>query len=547
LIARCAWLASQGDEQRQGEALVRAALLHVVLRGQDVRPLARDALQALQAEGRIRLLGGRIGPGGRGDDFARLAEQSDRLRERLRIELYASLIAVEPEAIAAQCERRALSLTQLAGRLGRESTKREAMLVMEAAFLYEIDQIMTLPGSSPARAVADCIDHFYSQFMRLRARAASPYAPARPTAADVKWRKLAPGLRHGEINGVYRFGPLRADALEISPKKWRLRAIAAPDGPPEARTLPALAARAGARFAMSGGFALRPEDDPTQGRRVGEIVGLLVVDGEVVNPPAPARTALLTDVEGRVDIWRVGPIGLRLHIRRATAVARKVDQARLQPGEIGLFTSAFKGAMPGADLYVSLLGRRVVDVAQHVETPPPPGGLLLAILPGPAGLGPFAEIEIGDPVRCEMPAMRGLGAIDAAVAGGPALLADGLYDGDLAADGFDGEAPPTAFGPRLRAAHNLGPRAAWGLDSEHRLFAVVVGGRRPHDSVGVDLPELAKLLRELGCVRAVNMDDAAPGLLLDGALIEYPPAYDADEAAPAAPPLASAVAIVERD
>jgi hypothetical protein len=544
LIARCAWLASQGEDQRYGEAFVRNALLHVVLRGQDVRPLAHDSLEALRAEGRVRVQGGRLAPGVRGDDFARLEELTDRLRERLRIEFYASLIGQTSEATAARCERRALGLLALAERLGRESTKREAMLVMQAAFLYEIDQLIALPGAAPARDAANCIDHFYSQFVRLRARAASPYASPRPTGAEVKWEKLAPGLRHGELSGVYRFGPLRADILEISPKKWRLRAVAAPDEP----VLANVAAAGGARFAVSGGFALAADDDPGPGRRVGEPVGLLVCDGEVVGAPAYNRTALLMDVEGLVDIWRVGPIGLRLHIRRATAVARKVDSERLQPGEIALYTNAFKKKVPPAALYLSVQGRRVVDVLHEAGAAPPPGGFLLAIAPGPAGLGPFAEIEPQDPVRYELPAMRGLGSIDAAVAGGPALLADGLYDGDLAADGFDGEAPPQAFGPRTRAAQNLLPRVAWGITADHRLFAVAVGGRRPQESVGIDLTELAKLLRELGCVRAVNMDGGAASMLIDGRPIEAAPLDDVlADGEPAEPrPLGSAILIVER-
>jgi hypothetical protein len=167
----------------------------------------------------------------------------------------------------------------------------------------------------------------------------------------------------------------------------------------------------------------------------------------------------------------------------------------------------------------------------------------LAIMPAPSGLGPFVEIEPGDLVTYELPPMRGLGRVTAALAGGPALLSDGAIDVDFAADGFDGAAPPILFGPRTRAAQTLGPRVAWGVTAEHLLIAACVDGGRIEDSVGLDLQELARLMREVGCVRAVNLDGAAAGLLIDGRRSFAEGATTPDELTA---PLASAVLVVER-
>lgn len=51
------------------------------------------------------------------------------------------------------------------------------------------------------------------------------------------------------------------------------------------------------------------------------------------------------------------------------------------------------------------------------------------------------------------------------------------------------------------------PRTAVGLDRENKtLILVVVDGRRPGESVGASLPELAELMKQLGCHSALNLD-----------------------------------------
>ncbi|NLH48189.1 MAG: phosphodiester glycosidase family protein [Myxococcales bacterium] len=520
LICRCAWLASNGAEVHHGEKLVRNALLGLVLRGEDVRPLARQALETLQSEARVRLNGDRISVLLESTDFEKLREEVENLAERMRVELYASLISHTHENLAAWCERRALALLDLADRLIRESTRHETMLVLKAAFLDEIDEWIDQPGPWRARDVLDCVDHFYSLMMRERSRVAFPYAPKRPESKDVKWSKDAGGLRHGVITGPFRFGPLRANILEISPKKWRLKIVNTSLLPERERDLAAVAAAQGAVHGTGGGFAMSLEGEAAI-RRLGEPVGLLIADGEVHVPPFPSRTALLMDEAGLVDIWRVVPIGLRLRLGKAGIVVRKVDSEHLLPGEIGVYTDQFKKPIPPAPLVLTVVGRKVGLVQRDASAVPPLGGIVIAAHPGSAGLGLLGEVEPGEWVYFEMPAMRGLDRLDAAIAGGPALLTDGQLDGDLDADHFDGFAAPAAFGPRTRAARNLLPRLAWGITPDYRLLAVAVDGYSPQNSVGLDLDELARLLRELGCTRAVNLDGTVGArMLVDGQLVD---------------------------
>jgi Phosphodiester glycosidase len=517
LIARCGWIGCQGEEVRIGEGFLRGALSLPVLEGRDPRPLIHETLHQLQRESRLRLTRTRLTVLYKGDDFERLTAAADELARRVRVDLYAVLIGFTGEQRALITERRALSLLELAERLTKGSTKAELMQVLKTAFLDEVVQCIDDPTPTLARDVDDAVTHFYTQFMRLRAAAASPYAAKRPETGDVRWEKKAPGLRHGVLEGQYRFGPLRANFLEVSPKKWRMRVVDAHDWPAEKRNLLTIAESHGAAFATSGGFLLEAEHEGVPTARLGDPLGLLVSDGEVLWPPTIRRTALLSDEDGKLDIWRVGLAGMRLEIGRATVAARKMNPERLQPGEIGLYTSALVGPAPAAPLSITIIGHKVTAVTADEPVEVPTGGLVVCVNPGPIDLGPLALIEPGDLVQYRLPPMRGLGKIDAALAGGPALLTDAQRDGDLLADNFGPGMPPLALSPRTRLAASVTARVGWGLTADYRLIGVCVDGNTAASSVGVTLDELARLLRSVGCVQAVNFaGDTRARMLVDG-------------------------------
>lgn len=58
------------------------------------------------------------------------------------------------------------------------------------------------------------------------------------------------------------------------------------------------------------------------------------------------------------------------------------------------------------------------------------------------------------------------------------------------------------------------PRTAVGLDDRGRLILAVAEGRRPGRSEGLTLGELAGLMRDLGCVDALNLDGGGSSVLV---------------------------------
>ena len=69
---------------------------------------------------------------------------------------------------------------------------------------------------------------------------------------------------------------------------------------------------------------------------------------------------------------------------------------------------------------------------------------------------------------------------------------------------------------------NIHPRTAAGYRNSGELVLLVVDGRQI-DSRGVDLQELAILMRDLGCVEAINLDGGgSSAMVVDGKLLNRP-------------------------
>ena len=98
-----------------------------------------------------------------------------------------------------------------------------------------------------------------------------------------------------------------------------------------------------------------------------------------------------------------------------------------------------------------------------------------------------------------------------AVAAGPALISRGRIDITDEEEVF--------FGSTIPRTH---PRTAVGYTDAGALIILVVDGRQT-DSRGVDLVELATLMRDLDCEEAINLDGGGSStLVVNGVLLNRP-------------------------
>jgi len=90
-----------------------------------------------------------------------------------------------------------------------------------------------------------------------------------------------------------------------------------------------------------------------------------------------------------------------------------------------------------------------------------------------------------------------------AIGGGPVLL----QNGEIKITNNE----ELKFGGK--AINDKHPRTAMGYTKDNKLIILVVEGRNP-DASGATLPQLAQILKELGCVEALNLDGGGSSCLL---------------------------------
>jgi len=251
-----------------------------------------------------------------------------------------------------------------------------------------------------------------------------------------------------------------------------------------------------------------------EGAYQGDPTGLQIVNGELVSAPIGA------------SFW-VGPSG-QPHIGEVTSQMRVVwpddtstpfglNQER-KDNTVMLYTPTLGPStrtVGGCELVLEQVegeawlpikpGQRysakVREIREQGDTPLTPDTMILSL--GPELLAKLPAVKQGDVVRLATATSPDLTGVQAAIGGGPVLVTKGE------ARQWD---PP---GPRH-------PRTALGWDNKS-LYLVVVDGRQTDLSAGMTFPELASLMRSLGCTEAMNLDGGGSSTLwLGGQVVNSP-------------------------
>ena len=114
-------------------------------------------------------------------------------------------------------------------------------------------------------------------------------------------------------------------------------------------------------------------------------------------------------------------------------------------------------------------------------------------------LASLPELEPGAVLEISTTTTPDLKGSKAAIAGGPALIKDGVA--------FSLKNPPSGAGNNYseRSKYERHPRSSIGWSPTH-IYLVTVDGRQPGLSVGMKLAELAEYFVKLGCTEAMNFD-----------------------------------------
>lgn len=300
-------------------------------------------------------------------------------------------------------------------------------------------------------------------------------------------------------------GPFWTGMLVIEPDSGgRLRpSLAQEAGLGRGRTSDA-ARRAGAIAAVNGGF-FSAGGDP---------LGCLMVDGEVLSEPIEGRTCAGITDDGRL-LFDVMRLEANAQGDAGQVTIDAVNRAR-GANELVLYRSVFgpstRTNVFGAEATVA--GDVVVSVVDGAgNNAIPPGGYVLSGH-GRARAALLGALRVGDRVTLStrmVPASGDpeWGSVRHVLGGGPRLLTNGAYTGG---EGF-----------RASLVDRRHPRTVIGRTGDGRIVVAVIGGRQPYHSLGMTLPEVAGMLRQLGVTDAMNLDGGGSStLVVRGVVINLP-------------------------
>jgi len=321
------------------------------------------------------------------------------------------------------------------------------------------------------------------------------------TGSSVEREAVAPGVARATYRLLTADGPLVVSVVTVDPKEptVRLGSVLAHDTVvSKDETTSSMARRTGAVAGING--------DYFDINATGAPVGIVIRAGALERTPS-ARPALTVtrDRAIRFETYRFAGT--------ATSGATTVPITALNewPPEAGaaLLTAAF-GAIPQGGAGVTLLdlqplaapaGVKRYRVAAVTSAPPWPAasGLRLAYGPAAQSAGPLPDV--GDVVVLAYDTDPPLAEVSAAVGGGPLLLQAGTPVDD-----------PSS--PNYADRYRRIPASAAARFPDGTLALVVVDGRHPATSVGVNRAELCALLRALGATDALLLDGGGSATLV---------------------------------
>jgi Phosphodiester glycosidase len=321
-------------------------------------------------------------------------------------------------------------------------------------------------------------------------------------ASSAEREPVAPGVARATYRLVTVAGPVVVSVVMVDPREptVRLGAVLAHDSiVSKDEPASSMARRTGAVAGINGDYF----DISATGAPVG-----MLVRGGVLDRTPSSRVALAVGRDGgvRFDTYRF------FGNAASGIVSVPITSLNEWPPGAGaaLLTPAF-GAAPPSTPNVSLLdlqplptdisGVRRYRVAARTDGPPwpPAAGLRLAYGPAAQGFGPVPDV--GDVVTVAYDTDPPLADVAAAVGGGPLLLRDGAPVDDPAS-------------PNYADRDKRIPAAAAARLPDGTLALVVVDGRRPATSIGVNRAELTALLRGLGATDAMLFDSGGSATLV---------------------------------
>lgn len=322
--------------------------------------------------------------------------------------------------------------------------------------------------------------------------------------------------------------------LAVDPHQLRLEAVRALDDGVGRETVASIAQRKGALAAVNGGFFR------IGGRYDGEPDGILEIQRQWFSDPAVNARGAIGWSHGGMTA-RIGRVGMKwqLHSRGKTYPVDGINRPR-GPAEAILYNWVFHRTTltdPGG-VEFQLARDRITGIWREGNARIPADGYVYSV--GPQSAVPLDELKVRaatkldyrieaekSPAGLAEPEWR---TMEYVVGGMPALFIKRSLI-------FESNSE------RMRAgfADERHPRTAVGLRADGTWVFVVVDGRQPELSVGMNLKELSDLMLSLDCVDALNLDGGGSSTIYYQGKVVSSPSDETEDR-----PVSDAIVILRR-
>lgn len=241
--------------------------------------------------------------------------------------------------------------------------------------------------------------------------------------------------------------------------------------------------------------------------QTGVPLGTLVIDKNVLTGPIFNRVALGINPDGTFSMDK-STIDITVKSKKTSIKADNINQPRMLSTYTLVYTDKWGKFTPPAPKYgmaIAIKDGEIVNFNQgSVEIPKD----------GFAIVGPKQNIEslLGEKkINMDIKFSDTFKDSEHIIGGGPYLVKNGEMYVDIAEQKFG-------------AINGKNPRSAIGYTQNNELIIVTVDGRE-EASVGMTLWEISRLMKDLGCVYAMNLDGGGSSVIYVKGKIENSPAY----------------------
>ncbi len=233
----------------------------------------------------------------------------------------------------------------------------------------------------------------------------------------------------------------------------------------------------------------------------GTPLGALVVNNEIISGPIYERAGFGISSKG----YRTSRISFFGELRTKDKLIKinNINQPRMMFSEVLMYTPKWGVKSPLTKkpaIHIAVKNNKIIAKSTSPVVIPKDGYVISA------PVDTFKDLKLSDRVNIKYSVMPKWDDIDHIISGGPYLVKNGSIFVD-------------AVNEKLTSISGRNPRTAIGYTRDNVMIIVTVDGRKEGSS-GVTLNELAKIMKNLGCYEAINLDGGSSTVMyLNGTVL----------------------------